>query len=475
PLRPGRRGLEPTRPRSAAMDWARLPDAALERAFMGAITVPADISAFQRVEQRLRRVATPAAWAEAAAMAHLGTAVCAALRCSGGGAPPDWALALQRAAGGRLRCFEAPAAMRSHAQRADRSGHAAAVVQGDCLAVFGGAQRQSLGRDPAVLEHPRTAVAELAVLDLLRGAWLEVQEQGTCSPAPRVRPTLTPKGLDGAILVGGQTFSGPGVGCPFGDVWTLECKRVGESATRCRWVEVTTTGCDLPKRSCHTAVLAPCGLVVVGGAGVGGCALSCEAYCLTGNTWHSPSQSGLFPPHGALHHGCCHRNQLVLIGGVDEAGLQRRALGRPTDVHVLCLSSWVWERLARHPLSPALHSRAAPLQLGQRIYIIGGDPGNLAGSAGTMAVLHLSSLGPGKRGDVGARKAEWSSAGVVDGTPYFAAAGHSVVGGVLLGGLDRSDRLAPVALLVPDAWPSEPLQQARPAQLSQGPRWFRRR
>mmetsp|Transcript_172334 Transcript_172334/g.547195 ORF Transcript_172334/g.547195 Transcript_172334/m.547195 type:complete len:217 (-) Transcript_172334:207-857(-) len=159
-----------------------------------------------------------------------------------------------------------------------------------------------------------------------------------------------------------------------------------------------------------------------------------QAYCLSDGTWRLPEQSGLFPPQGALHHAACSGPRLVLAGGVDEAGLQRRGLGRPTEVHLLDLTTWVWQRLTRQAFMPPLHSRAASVVLCGRLFIVGGHAGGIENQTDYVAVLDLRTL-------------RWSR-GAATGR-RFAASGHSIVGGVLLGGLGRRDEQAPVAPLLP--------------------------
>lgn len=193
--------------------------------------------------------------------------------------------------------------------------------------------------------------------------------------------------------------------------------------------------------------------------------LPCEAYCLSGDEWHLPEQTGLFPPQGALHHAICRSERMVLVGGIDDNGLQRRGLGRPTDVHILDLRTWCWERLARHDLTPPLHTRTAALVLGNRLFIIGGDGGGAEAQSGRVVALRLDGLDT-PVGHCG-RQARWVECAAL-GTP-FAAAGHVALGGMLLGGLGRKDPAAPAALLVPDtAAPAVSARQPR------APRWFKR-
>mmetsp|Transcript_9062 Transcript_9062/g.28292 ORF Transcript_9062/g.28292 Transcript_9062/m.28292 type:complete len:453 (-) Transcript_9062:54-1412(-) len=452
------------------MDWSRFPDALALRILLAAVSALGDVAALQALERRARRLAPKAAWALAVAGAELGAGVCAALSCSTGG-HVDWLLAVRSAASGRLRCTPAPGLRDANA---DRSGHACEVLRGTRLVVFGGARRRQTQQGHA------EAVADIAVLDLVHLQWLEVQDHETCDPvpsvkapgpAPRVRPTLTKCNFGCATLVGGQTFAGPGTGHPFGDVWRLECEEHSAGKISFQWHEVEAGGCVFPSRSCHTAVRAPCGLLVIGGAGPGGHVLPCEAYCLADGAWHLPEQSGLLPPQGALHHGCYHRGCVVLVGGIDDAGLQRRGLGRPTDVHLLHVATWAWERLARHPLTPPLHSRSAALLLGSRLLVVGGDPGSPAGQSDDVAVLDLDTATAPSACPAGARQAVWS-AGQASG-PSFAAAGHSLVGGVLLGGHGRVDGQAPAALLLPDLG-TAPAAAAPAGRTARVPRWFKR-
>lgn len=469
------------------MEWAKFPDAVQARVLLAAVTVSSDVAGLRSLERRASHLAPATAWARAAAHAQLGIGICAALTFSaaaepledkgacggvGGGAGPDWSRVLRNATAGRLRCASPPLGLASDARQGDRSGHAAALVRGTCLVVFSGVQAEQLQTPPQEASSP---IMPLAAVDLERGCWVEIFECGGEDPAsipsrPRVRPTLTARGFSGATLVGGQTAAGR----VFGDLWSLRCEMVSQGAgsrMQCSWQEVATRGLGFPARSCHTAVATPCGLLVVGGVGLDGHVLPCEAYCLDFDhagaraAWRLPEQSGLFPPQGALHHGCHYRDHLVLVGGVDDAGLQRRGLGRATDVHLLNLNTWVWERLGRHPLTPPLHSRAAPVLFGDCLLLVGGDSGASSGQTSDVAVLNLErTVAP--RPSCCGRGAVWST-GVVVGLT-FGAAGHSALGGVLLGGLGRSDPAAPVALLLPDAAPPAPKAKAR-----QVPRWFK--
>eukprot|EP00928_Gymnodinium_smaydae_P062306 TRINITY_DN461_c1_g3_i1.p1 TRINITY_DN461_c1_g3~~TRINITY_DN461_c1_g3_i1.p1 ORF type:complete len:482 (-),score=82.58 TRINITY_DN461_c1_g3_i1:55-1470(-) len=471
------------------MDWASFPDTVAERVLLAAVSEPKDVARFRVLERRVaERGASAEAWAEAAAQASLGPGVCASLRCSARAAAPDWRRALQSSAAGRLRCSAAPEQLlrsRCGGEAAERSGHAATVLRDRYLILFGGVQwtKPQAEEDQQPQEAKGKAVANLAVLDLLLGCWIACAESSdqppaACAhvaPSPRLRPTLTAVGSAEAMLIGGQTYAGRGTGYPFADVWRLTCDAAGESL----WREIVPDGCALPPRSCHTTVATPAGLVVVGGVGQEGNVLPCEAYCLSDGAWTLPPQSGLFPPQGALHHGCCYRGRLVLIGGVDDAGLQRRGLGRPTEVHILDVTTWVWERLARSSLTPPLHSRSAALPLGNRIILVGGDAGRFSnGQSDYATVLDLEATEATRA--VGQAQAVWRPSSVTG--LAFAASGHSVAGGILLGGgartadsqlFQRSDAAAPAAFLLPDT-EAPALPKAKAKERSGVPRWFKR-
>eukprot|EP00927_Polykrikos_kofoidii_P048215 TRINITY_DN42434_c0_g1_i1.p1 TRINITY_DN42434_c0_g1~~TRINITY_DN42434_c0_g1_i1.p1 ORF type:complete len:469 (-),score=56.70 TRINITY_DN42434_c0_g1_i1:86-1492(-) len=467
------------------MEWSKFPDAVQVRVLLAAVAAPSDVANLRTLERRAAHLVSSDAWAEAVAFAHLGSGMCNLLTCVTSGAfdadgtrvsakkaslGPDWPLVLRSAAAGRFRCVTAPEGIKAEAKQGDRSGHAATVLRGAVLVIVGGARMDQGQAPPWQLSPPETRVASI---DLKRGRWIEVSESvvdgSTTFPShPRVRPSLTALGYDRATLVGGMSIGARS----FRDVWTLCCEigaKEEDSILRCSWQELAPKGPRFPARSCHVAVSTPCGLVVVGGVGDDGHVLPCEAYCLGtdpvsgGDEWRLPQQSGLFPPQGALHHGCYHRGRLFLVGGVDDAGLQRRGY-HMTDVHLLDLGSWVWERLGRHELTPSLHSRAAPLLLGHKLLLVGGDAGGNTAKSDHVAVLNLErslDLKP-----CGGREAFWMT-GSVEGVA-FAAAGHTVIGGVLLGGIERTDAAAPVALLLPDVAP--PIPKAKARQL---PRWFK--
>lgn len=453
------------------MAWAEFPDSVAARILLAAITMAEDVARFRSLESRCARVASTA-WAEAAAHATLGFGMCAALRCNSKTAV-DWSLALRQIFAGRLRCSTAPALV---SETAERSGHVTAVLRGSWLVVFGGVQRQSLEQAHA------EAVSRLAVLDLSRGRWLEVTDacdfEKRFEPLPRLRASLTEEAFQTAILIGGQTFAGPGSGYPFGDAWRLTIESDGADAVKCIWHETVLSGCSFPPRACHTAIKTPSGLLIFGGVGAEGLVLSCEAYCLLNDAWHLPAQTGLYPLQGAMHHGCYHAGHVLLIGGVDDAGLQRRALGRPTDVYLLNVQTWVWERLARHPLTPPLHSRSAVLACGTQILIIGGDSGRSTnGQSDTVSLLDVRATVATR--SIGRGQAIWRS-GSATGL-RFAASGHTVTGGVLIGGgtrashsqlFQRSDPSAPAAFLLPDTKLETP-QVAATKQSTSAPRWFK--
>lgn len=248
------------------------------------------------------------------------------------------------------------------------------------------------------------------------------------------------------------------------------------------WERLEATGYKFPERACHTSVDTPRGLVAIGGVGAAGRVLACDAYCLDeGAEWSLPEQSGLLPKEGALHHGCYHRGYVVLVGGVDDAGLQRRGLGRPTEVHILCLESWAWSRLPRSGVTPPLHSRSAMLVLGRMMYIIGGDSGSAAAHTNNVAALDLNictSTTTTTLACEGLTEKVWTI-GEVLGDPW-AAAGHTVEAGALIGGLNRSDALAPVAFVLPDFDIKPATAGGRtssgysPDQKVKVPRWFKR-
>lgn len=461
------------------MSWDQFPDAVLERVLLAAVSSPADVPRLRSLERRARHLGVTSAWVEAAAIAQLGAGVCATLRCSHGGSDFDWLVALRSASEGRLRCSAFP---QNRNATAERSGHSSIVLRGELLIVFAGVKCQAPGQDevPEGHEDPETrrpssaAVAEFAALDLTCGQWLGVMDCGNTEPLPRLRSSLTPLGFASATLVGGQTFEGPGTGSPFNDVWRLQCEPVKKGIMTYHWKELTNElgGRPMEARSCHTAVQTPCGLLFFGGVGKSGHVLPCDAYCLRDSTWTLPSQSGLLPQQGALHHGMYHCDHVVLAGGVDDAGLQRRGLGRPTEVHTLNLTTWVWERLARHPLTPPLHSRAAMMAFGNCILIVGGDSGARMGSSNYVASLNLDEVvKPASPSCAAGKQAVWKT-GVVTGVE-FAAAGHTVTGGILIGGLGRQDLAAPAAFLVPDVKPRAP-EAAAVKKQAKAPRWFKK-
>mmetsp|Transcript_96886 Transcript_96886/g.273859 ORF Transcript_96886/g.273859 Transcript_96886/m.273859 type:complete len:425 (-) Transcript_96886:64-1338(-) len=424
------------------MAWESLPDTVLERLFKTCAKGPTCVCALQQLERRAL-VCSAAAW-DSAAIGYLGAGVCAALVSRAGG-PLDWKEVQRKAVAGRLQERIESVPLLCTCDRAARSGHAVSVLSGSIMIVFGG-----------ILDGQ--AVAEPLVFDLVRRCWPSMDFNAP-SPSPRIRATLTAQSAAGATLICGQSFQGPGTGTPIDDVWRVECERADGEFASLRWQAVCPSGCEFSARSCHTAVDTPHGLLVIGGVGTAGRTLPCEAYCFgEDDTWILPPQSGLFPPQGALHHACCHRGRVVLAGGVDDAGLQRRGLGRPTELHTLDLSSWVWARLARQPFTPPMHSRAAGWRLGNSLLIVGGDDGGPGHGSSFLAVLNLSSL-------------EWSR-GVMTG-PTFRAAGHAVAAGVLLGGLRREDPLAPVSLLVPDLSPQAE-KGASPTRRASAPRWLKR-
>lgn len=456
----------------------KFPDAVLERILLAAVSSPADVLGLRSLERRACQLGTRSSWIEAAAIAHLGTGVCAALRCNNSNSGIDWSLALRSASEGRLRCSTFGGGLKS--ATAERSGHSSILLRDTLLIVFGGTKLRAPGEDEAEhdreivdLRLPSAAVAEFAALNLASGRWLEVVDCGNSEPLPRLRGTLTPVGFDSATLVGGQTFAGPGTGSPFQDVWELRCAREEKGVVAYQWQELTNEidGCVFEARSCHTTVRTSVGLLVFGGVGKTGHVLPCEAYCLSDKTWSIPSQSGLLPQQGALHHGVYHREKVVLVGGIDDAGLQRRGLGRPTDVYVLHLTSWVWERLGRHPLTPPLHSRAAMMVFSNCILIVGGDSGSHKAASNTVACLKLDDAVKSSACSEGMKEAVWST-GITAGVE-FAAAGHSVTGGILMGGLAREDSAAPAAFLVPDITPRGTQAEAVKKQ-AKVPRWFKK-
>lgn len=454
--------------------WQFFPDAVFERILSAAAAAPLDVQACVALERRGRHLAATL-WGLAARL-QLGPTVCAALRSSSGGVDGAGGSAvslairggpgfeeLRGATAGRLECRSAPKAMR--ASQAARSGHAAVVLGQSKVAIFGGIRDSE-------------AVADPAVLDLGKCQWLAVQDQtpdGPCAgPGPRLRASFTAlsdrESSHQALLLGGQTWAGVGTGTPYGDCWTVTCRIEtieGDDVVHWTWSELAVSG-DLPEaRACHLAVMAPCGLLVVGGVGARGRVLCCDAYCLADDVWRLPAQSGLFPPQGALHHGAVHGNRLILVGGIDEDGLQRRGLGRPTEVHVLDLSTWAWQRLARQTLTPPVHSRAASLVLAGKLFIVGGDIGGLRSDSNDVAVLDLASQ-------------QWLPSGRVEGAA-FRASGHTVQGGVVIGGLRREDAEAPVAFLVPTSVPkssaamqSDVVAAAAVPPQKKIPRWLKR-
>lgn len=464
------------------VEWGTLPDAACEGLALLAAASPRDAAAFLVVDRRASSLALKV-WAYVAET-QFGTAVCAALRHS----RPTWAPApslgeLRNAAAGRLECCPAPTG--AAPEHAARTGHAAALLWPSLLAVYGGmrfADRGAVGGAEAA--GAWTAVADAAAFDVERARWLRVEELWDAvsagpeaRPGPRLRASLTTLAVVGsgeAVLLGGRNFRGGNLGRPYGDAWRVRCSADASGSTvDWHWAELHPGGSPPAARDGHAAVLAPCGLLVLGGIGEGGKVLPCEAYCLAGDEWRLPKQSGLFPPQGALHHGVCHGNRLLLVGGVDDVGLMRHGLGgMPTELHVLDLATWVWARLARQPLSPRLCTSAAAMVLCNRLFVVGGLeaswPAGARRQGDFVAVLDLERL-------------LWMR-GTVVGRP-FAAAGHSIVGGILLGGLDQLDTQAPVAFLVPQAAlrvsgdAAEPLAQPAPAGASpqqKVPRWFRR-
>lgn len=456
------------------MEWTGLPDAVLERALLAAVSSPRDVLAFQVIERRTRHLAESSAWTAMAARAHLGAGICASLGCNRlSQKEVDWREALLGAARGHLRCSSVadsvgqhgPSNLSTDQAAAERSGHVCVILHGTVLFVFGGVRRQTPDQ-----EHP-AAVAEPLAIDLSSACWLAVQDDGMSlgTPGPRVRPTLTAHGASSAILVGGQTFEGPGTGTPYDEIWNLQCEYPDKEAgvIRCHWHTLEPCGCSFEARACHTAVNTPCGLLVFGGVGQYGRVLCCEAYCLNEGKWTMPAQSGLLPREGALHHGCYLRRHVVLVGGVADAGLQRRGLGRATDIHVLSLDTWVWSRLPRHDLTPPVHVRAAPLVLGNRLFLVGGDSGGPSAQSDYVAVLDLDSTI--SRDDETGAQPVWAR-GAVAGLP-FTAAGHSIEGGILLGGLNRTDDQAPIAFLLPDA---QNLQVPAAKARAKVPRWFKK-
>jgi len=457
------------------MGWHELADTIVARVLLAAVSGPHDVSVLMSLERRIRHLVQAASWRKAAAHAYLGQGLCAALLLKSSRSEPDWKALVQRASQGHFCCTPAP---ELSGPRSDRSGHAAVLLKSSLLVIFGGVRRPTADSD---FEHAQ-AIAELAVMDLEHLRWLSVNEStdwqsGPSTPLPRWKPTLTDNSFASACLVGGQTYDGPGKVSFFSEVWQLNCGNVDASngALACEWRPMTLSGCHFPARSCHTAVRADCGVLVLGGVGAEGHVLPCEAYCLQGSEWTLPSQSGLLPPQGAVHHACHFQGMLVLVGGVDDAGLQRRGLGRPTDVYVLDLNTWIWERLLRHPLSPSLHSFSAMLVFGSRLFIFGGNSACAGGKSDfeSVAIFDMKHLATTSSCPGQARQAQWSQGAAVGISSQVV--GHTLAGGVLLGGNHRTDgkvSRTSVSLF----WPHIKVQQAQSSGTRKpgAPRWFKR-